>query len=43
MEHFKMVSMRVAGQEHAQVNQCYLCHRTNSFNDIKDVGWYKHH
>jgi hypothetical protein len=43
MEHFKMVSMRVAGKEHAQVNQCYLCHRTNSFNDIKDVGWYKHH
>lgn len=43
MEHFKMVSMKVAGQEHAQVNQCGLCHRTDSFNDIKDVGWYKHH
>jgi hypothetical protein len=43
MEHFAMVSKRVAGQEHAQVNQCFLCHRTNSFNDIKGVGWYKHH
>jgi len=43
MEHFKMVSMTVAGQMHAQVNQCYLCHKTNSFNDIRGVGWYKHH
>lgn len=43
MEHFRMVSMTVAGQHNAQVNQCYLCHRTNSFNDIKGVGWYKHH
>jgi protein-arginine kinase activator protein McsA len=43
MEHFRMVSMTVAGQMHAQVNQCYLCHKTNSFNDIKGVGWYKHH
>lgn len=43
MEHFQMVSMPTAGQEHAQVNQCYLCHRTDSFNDIAGVGWYKHH
>ena len=43
MEHFHMVSMTVAGQHHAQVNQCYLCHQTNDWNDIKGVGWYKHH
>jgi len=43
MEHFKMVSQRVAGQEHAKVNQCFLCHQTTSWNDIKEVGWYKHH
>lgn len=43
MMHFRTVSMTVAGQERAQVNQCYLCHKTNSFNDIKGVGWYKHH
>lgn len=43
MEHFEMVSERVAGQEHAKVNQCYLCHQTTSWNDIKGVGWYKHH
>jgi hypothetical protein len=43
MEHFRMVSQRVAGKPHAQVNQCYLCHQTTAWNDIKEVGWYKHH
>lgn len=43
MGHFHMVSKMVAGQMHARVDQCYLCHKTNSFNDIKGVGWYKHH
>jgi hypothetical protein len=43
MMHFQMVSMMVAHQPHAQVNQCFLCHQTNDWNDIKGVGWYKHH
>ncbi len=43
MEHFSMVSRRVARQENAQVNQCYVCHQTTSWNDIKGVGFYKHH
>jgi hypothetical protein len=43
MEHFHMVSMKVAGKPHAQVNQCYLCHQTTAWNDIKGVGFYKHH
>ena len=52
MEHFNMVSKKVARQEDAQVaeccgpvqvNQCYRCHQTTSWNDIKGVGWYKHH
>ena len=43
MMHFKMVSMIVAGQPHADVSQCFLCHQTTSWNDIKGVGWYKHH
>lgn len=43
MEHFSMISMKVAGIEHADVSQCFLCHKTNSWNDIKGVGWYKHH
>ena len=43
MMHFKMVSMTVAHVEKAEVNQCFLCHQTTSWNDIKGVGWYKHH
>lgn len=43
MGHFHMVSQKVAGQEHARVEQCYLCHTTDAWNNIKGVGWYKHH
>lgn len=43
MGHFHMVSTRVARQEHARVEQCYLCHQTDAWNDIRGVGWYKHH
>ncbi len=43
MMHFKMVSMSVAHMEKAEVNQCFRCHQTTSWNDIKGVGYYKHH
>lgn len=43
MGHFHMVSRRVAGKAHAEVSQCYQCHQTTSWNDIRGVGWYKHH
>jgi hypothetical protein len=43
MEHFSMISQRVAGKEHARVDQCFECHNTTSWNDIVDVGFYKHH
>lgn len=43
MGHFVMMDRMITGQEHAEVNQCYLCHRTDSFNDIKNIGWLKHH
>lgn len=43
MMHFKMVSAKVARKPHAKVEQCYVCHETTSWNDIVDVGWYKHH
>lgn len=52
MMHFDMVSKKVAGQEDervgaccgiAQVNQCYRCHQTTSWNDIIGVGYYKMH
>jgi hypothetical protein len=43
MGHFDMVCKKVAGKPHAQVNQCQVCHQTTAWNDIKGVGWYKHH
>lgn len=43
MMHFKMISVKVAGKPHAKVNECFECHETTSWNDIRDVGWYKHH
>ncbi len=43
MMHFQMISMTVARQPHAKVNQCFLCHQTTSWNDIIGVGFYKHH
>jgi hypothetical protein len=43
MMHFEMISKSIARQPHAEVNQCYLCHRSTSWNDIKGIGFYKHH
>lgn len=42
MEHFSMVSERAAGRK-ARVDQCYACHTTDSFNNIRRRGWYDHH
>lgn len=52
MMHFDMISKKIARQEDAQVagccgpaqvNQCYRCHQTTAWNDIRGVGYYKHH
>ena len=43
MMHFKMISMTVARQPNATVTECFKCHQTTVWNDIKGVGWYKHH
>lgn len=43
MEHFSMISQKVAGKEHARVDECFACHNTTGWNDIVDVGFYKHH
>eukprot|EP00456_Euglypha_rotunda_P009690 TRINITY_DN1224_c0_g1_i8.p1 TRINITY_DN1224_c0_g1~~TRINITY_DN1224_c0_g1_i8.p1 ORF type:complete len:273 (+),score=34.51 TRINITY_DN1224_c0_g1_i8:259-1077(+) len=43
MMHFQMISAKVAGKPHAQVDECYQCHQTTAWNDIKGVGFYKHH
>lgn len=42
MMHFEMVSQRVA-REKASVEQCFACHTTDSWNNIRRVGWYDHH
>ena len=43
MKHFNMISQKVAGKPNAKVEQCYSCHQTTSWPDIKGAGWYKHH
>ena len=52
MMHFQMISKKIAGQEDdrvagccgaVNVSQCYRCHQTTSWNDIRGVGYYKHH
>ena len=43
MMHFAMMDQGITGQSSARVEQCYLCHQTDSFNDIKGVGWFKMH
>ena len=43
MMHFSMMSVPIARQPNAKVNQCFLCHQTTSWNDIKGVGVVKHH
>ena len=43
MQHFKMISAKVAGESKAKVEACYACHQSTSWNDIKRAGWYKHH
>ena len=43
MMHFSMMSAPLARQPDAKVNQCFMCHQTTAWNDIKGVGWVKHH
>lgn len=43
MEHFTMLSQPVARERNAPVENCFTCHQTTSWNDIKKIGFYKHH
>ena len=43
MGHFAMVSQKFAGKENARVDECFECHNTTGWNDIVDIGFYKHH
>lgn len=42
MMHFEMVSQRVAGKR-ARIDQCFACHATDDWNNIRGVGRYDHH
>ena len=42
MMHFSMVSQSIAGRK-ARVEQCYACHATDAWNNIRGRGYYKHH
>ena len=43
MMHFSMMSVPLARQPNAQVDQCNLCHQTTVWNDIKGRGMIKMH
>lgn len=43
MMHFGMMDRGITGQGAARVEQCSLCHQTDSFNNIRGVGWFKMH
>lgn len=43
MMHFSMMDKGMTGQKTATVEQCFKCHQTDSFNNIKGVGWIKMH
>ena len=43
MGHFSMVSQKFAGKETARVDECFECHNSTSWNDIVNLGYYKHH
>jgi hypothetical protein len=41
--HFRDVCAQVADKPNAQVHECYSCHQSTAWNDIKGVGWYRSH
>lgn len=41
--HFRMMSQPAAGVSNAEPEQCYRCHQTTTWNDIRGVGIYDHH
>ena len=43
MMHFAMMDQGITGEHNASVEQCFSCHQTDSFNNIKGVGWFKIH
>ncbi|MBN9146480.1 MULTISPECIES: cytochrome c3 family protein [unclassified Novosphingobium] len=43
MMHFEMMDKMISGEKRARVDQCFSCHQTDSFNNIKGVGMVKVH
>lgn len=43
MMHFEMVDRTITGQTDAVVGQCWRCHTTDHWNNIKNLGFYEHH
>ncbi len=43
MMHFEMMDRTIAGQPNARVEQCFLCHQIDAWNNIRGVGWRKMH
>lgn len=43
MGHFTMMDQGMTGQKDAKLGECFKCHQTNSWNDIKGLGWFKMH
>ncbi len=39
MMHFEMMDRMIAGQPSARVEQCFLCHQTDAWNQIRTAGW----
>ncbi|MDZ4738841.1 MAG: hypothetical protein SGJ03_02940 [Alphaproteobacteria bacterium] len=38
-----MISQKIAGKEHARMDQYFECHNTAGWNDIVGLGFSKHH
>ncbi len=43
MMHFEMMDRTISGQENARVEQCFLCHQTDAWNNVRGVGWRELH
>lgn len=43
MGHFNMMDQGMTGQKDAKLSECFKCHQTDSWNDIKGIGWVKMH
>jgi hypothetical protein len=43
MMHFAMMDQMLTRQMDARVEQCWCCHTPDHWNEIRGVGFYRHH